>query len=130
MLLYSILHLSGVKAVNAKYERLGEPAVSLNDIKRFRQLDSGYRSSGISPHLWGRDDNRSFRSRLRQQCWDGARRTLVGEALQSAGLHNLDYDVYVICGDGDMMEGVSNEAASLAGHQMLGNLSGFTTATA
>src|SRR5262245_35582884 len=40
MLLYSLLHLAGVKSVNAKYERLGEPCVTLEDIKRFRQLDS------------------------------------------------------------------------------------------
>ena len=89
MLLYSILHLSGVKAVNAKYERLGEPAVSLDDIKRFRQLDSKcpghpeyHLTSGVEtttgPLGW-----------LRQQCWNGARRTLVGEALQSAGLHHI-----------------------------------------
>src|SRR5678815_1807797 len=40
MLLYSMLHLAGVKAVNATYERLGNPSVTLDDIKRFRQLDS------------------------------------------------------------------------------------------
>ena len=66
MLLYSILHLSGVKAVNAKYERLGEPAVSLDDIKRFRQLDSKCPGHPEYPHLRARDDNRSFRARLRQ----------------------------------------------------------------
>ena len=126
MLLYSILHLSGVKAVNAKYERLGEPAVSLDDIKRFRQLDSKcpghpeyHLTSGVE----------TTTGPLGQGCGNSVGMALAGR--WSAKRFNrpdftiFDYDVYVICGDGDMMEGVSNEAASLAGHQMLGNLCWF-----
>jgi len=126
MLLYSILHLTGVRSVDAKYERLGEPAVSLDDIKRFRQLGSKcpghpeYRfTSGVE----------TTTGPLGQGCGNS-----VGMALAARWLAKrfnrpnftiFDYDVYVICGDGDMMEGVSNEAASLAGHLMLGNLCWF-----
>ena len=126
MLLYSILHLSGVKAVNAKYERLGEPAVSLDDIKRFRQLDSKcpghpeyHLTSGVE----------TTTGPLGQGCGNSVGMALAGRWLAKRfnrpDFTIFDYDVYVICGDGDMMEGVSNEAASLAGHQMLGNLCWF-----
>jgi transketolase len=126
MLLYSILHLSGVKAVNAKYERLGEPAVSLDDIKRFRQLDSKcpghpeyHLTSGVE----------TTTGPLGQGCGNSVGMALAGRWLAKRFNRPdstiFDYDVYVICGDGDMMEGVSNEAASLAGHQMLGNLCWF-----
>jgi transketolase len=126
MLLYAILHLSGVKAVSAEYEHLGEPAVSLDDIKRFRQLDSKcpghpeyHLTSGVE----------ATTGPLGQGCGYG-----VGMALAERWLAKcfnrpdftvFDYDVYVVCGDGDMMEGVSSEAASFAGHQMLGNLCWF-----
>ena len=126
MLLYSILHLSGVKAVNAKYEQLGEPAVSLDDIKRFRQLDSKcpghpeyHLTSGVE----------TTTGPLGQGCGNSVGMALAGRWLAKRfnrpDFTIFDYDVYVICGDGDMMEGVSNEAASLAGHQMLGNLCWF-----
>ena len=126
MLLYAILHLSGVRAVNAKYERLGEPAVSLDDIKRFRQLDSKcpghpeyHLTSGVE----------TTTGPLGQGCGNSVGMALAGRWLAKhfnrPDFALFDYNVYVICGDGDMMEGVSNEAASLAGHQMLGNLCWF-----
>ena len=78
MLLYALLHLAGVKAVNAKYERLGEPAVTLDDIKRFRQIGSKCPGHpGISPDLRRRDDDRPARPGLRQQRRHGARRALA-----------------------------------------------------
>jgi transketolase len=123
MLLYAMLHLTGVKAVNAKYENLGEPSVTLDDIKRFRQLGSKcpghpeYRlTSGVE----------TTTGPLGQGCGNSVGMALAGRWLAQhfnrPGFTLFDYDVYVICGDGDMMEGVSSEAASLAGHQMLGNL--------
>lgn len=123
MLLYAMLHLTGVKAVNAKYENLGEPSVTLDDIKRFRQLGSKcpghpeYRlTSGVE----------TTTGPLGQGCGASVGMALAGRWLarhfNRPGFMMFDYDVYVICGDGDMMEGVSSEAASLAGHQMLGNL--------
>ena len=126
MLLYAILHLSGVKAVNAKYERLGEEAVSLDDIKRFRQL--GSKCPG-HPEYHLTSGVETTTGPLGQGCGNS-----VGMALAARWLAHrfnrpdftiFDYNIYVICGDGDMMEGVSNEAASLAGHQMLGNLCWF-----
>ena len=123
MLLYGMLHLTGVKAVNAKYENLGKPSVTLDDIKRFRQLGSKcpghpeYRlTSGVE----------TTTGPLGQGCGDSVGMALAGRWLAQhfnrPGFTLFDYDVYVVCGDGDMMEGVSSEAASLAGHQMLGNL--------
>jgi transketolase len=126
MLLYSMLHLCGAKAVNAKYERLGEPAVSLEDIKRFRQL--GSKCPG-HPEYHLTSGVETTTGPLGQGCGNS-----VGLALAARWLERhfnrpdfpiFDYDVYVVCGDGDMMEGVSSEAASLAGHQMLGNLCWF-----
>jgi len=126
MLLYALLHLSGVKAVNAKYERLGEPAVSLNDIKRFRQL--GSKCPG-HPEYHLTSGVETTTGPLGQGCGNSVGMALAGRWLAKhfnrPDFPIFDYDVYVICGDGDMMEGVSSEAASFAGHQMLGNLCWF-----
>ena len=126
MLLYAILHLSGVRAVNAKYERLGEPAVSLDDIKRFRQL--GSKCPG-HPEYHLTSGVETTTGPLGQGCGNSVGMALAGRWLAKhfnrPDFAIFDYNVYVICGDGDMMEGVSNEAASLAGHQMLGNLCWF-----
>ena len=90
MLLYALLHLCGVKAVNAKYERLDEPAVTLDDIKRFRQLDSKcpghpeyHLTSGVETTTG------PARSRLRQQRRHGARRALAGKAFQPTRLRDV-----------------------------------------
>jgi transketolase len=123
MLLYSVLHLAGVKSVNPKYEVLGTPAVSLDDIRHFRQLDSKcpghpeYRlTSGVETTTGPLGQGVA---------------TSVGMAIASRwmaahfnrpGFEMFDYDVYALCGDGDMMEGISSEAASLAGHLKLSNL--------
>lgn len=123
MLLYSVLHLAGVKAVNAKYEQLGELAVSLDDIKRFRQIDS--RCPGHPEYRWT-SGIETTTGPLGQGL-----ATSVGMALASrwmAGYFNrpgfemFDFNAYSICGDGCLMEGISGEAASLAGHLKLSNL--------
>src|SRR5712691_2024483 len=123
MLLYSALHLSRVKAVNPAYERLGEQTVTLDDIKRFRQLDSKcpghpeYRwTSGIetTTGLLGQGVANSVGMAI------GAK--WMAEYFNRPGFQMIDYDVYALCGDGCMMEGVSGEAASLAGHLHLDNL--------
>src|SRR3984957_6447929 len=122
-LLYSMLHLTGVKSVNEKYERLGTPSVSLDDLKRFRQL--GSKCPG-HPEYHLTSGVETTTGPLGQGC-----ATSVGMAIAARwqtqhfnrpDFEIFDYDVYVLCGDGDMMEGVSSEAASLAGHLMLGNL--------
>ena len=123
MLLYSLLHLTRVQAVDPDYETLGEPSVSLDDIKSFRQLDS--KCPGHPEYRWT-----SGVETTTGPLGQGVA-TSIGMAIASKwlaahfnrpGFELFDFDVYVICGDGDLMEGVSNEAASLAGHQRLDNL--------
>jgi transketolase len=123
MLLYSMLHLTGVKAVNSQYERQGELSVKLEDIKHFRQLDS--KSPGHPEYRWT-----SGVETTTGPLGQGVA-TSVGMAIASRwqaayfnrpGFEMFDYNVYTVCGDGDMMEGISSEAASLAGHLKLSNL--------
>jgi transketolase len=123
MLLYSMLHLTQVRAVNSKYERLGEISVPLDDIKRFRQLDS--RCPGHPEYRWT-SGVETTTGPLGQGI-----ATSVGMAIASKwqaahfnrpGFEMFDYDVYAVCGDGCMMEGISHEAASIAGHLKLDNL--------
>lgn len=123
MLLYSLLHLCGVKSVNGQYEHLGEPSVTLEDIKRFRQLKS--KCPGHPEYRWT-----SGIETTTGPLGQGVA-TSVGMAIAQrwmAGYFNrpdfemFNYNVYSICGDGCLMEGVSSEAASLAGHLKLSNL--------
>jgi transketolase len=123
MLLYAMLHLSGVKQTDTKYERDGELAVTLDDIKQFRQLDSkcpGHPEYGLTSGV------ETTTGPLGQGCGNSVGMALSGRWLarhfNRPGFAMFDYDVFAVCGDGDMMEGVSSEAASFAGHQMLGNL--------
>jgi transketolase len=123
MLLYSLLHLTKTQAVDARYETTGRPSVTLDDIKHFRQLDSAcpghpeyHLTSGV-------------------ECTTGPLgqgvANSVGMAIAERWLAShfnrpdfpiIGYDVYALCGDGDMMEGISSEAASLAAHLRLSNL--------
>ena len=123
MLLYSMLHLTGVKAVDVEYERLGELSVTLDDIKRFRQL--GSKCTG-HPEYHLTSGVETTTGPLGQGCATSIGMAIAGEwtanHFNRADFTMFDYDVYVLCSDGDMMEGVSSEAASLAGHLMLGNL--------
>jgi len=122
-LLYAMLHLTGVKAVNPKYETLGHLSVTLEDIKRFRQMDS--KCPGHPEYRWT-SGVETTTGPLGQGL-----ATSVGMAIAAKwfasyfnrpGFDLFDYDVYALCGDGCMMEGISGEAASLAGHLKLGNL--------
>ncbi|HEY1559015.1 MAG TPA: transketolase [Kofleriaceae bacterium] len=123
MLLYSLLHLTKTRAVNPTYERLGTPTVSLDDIKKFRQLDS--KCPGHPEYHWtsgvetttgplGQGYATSVGMAIARR-WLGAHFNRPGMAL-------FDYDIYAIGGDGCMMEGVASEAASLAGHLGLAEL--------
>ena len=123
MLLYSVLHLCGVKAVNPKYETLGEPSVPLDDIKRFRQLDS--RCPGHPEYRWT-SGVETTTGPLGQGVATSVGMAIAGK-WQAAYFNRpnfsmFNYNVYAICGDGCMMEGVTGEAASLAGHLKLSNL--------
>jgi transketolase len=123
MLLYSLLHLVQAKAVNPKYEQLGQPSVSLDDIKKFRQLDS--RCAGHPEYRWtsgvetttgplGQGVATSVGMAIAQR-W-------LAHHFNRPGFTLYDYDVYALAGDGCLMEGVAAEAASLAGHLQLSNL--------
>ncbi len=123
MLLYSLLHLAGVKAVDPNYETLGELSVKLDDIKRFRQLES--KCPGHPEYRWtsgvetttgplGQGVSNSVGMAISE-------RWLAGY-FNKPGYELFNYNVFAICGDGCMMEGVSGEAASLAGHLKLSNL--------
>jgi transketolase len=123
MLLYSMLHLTGVKAVNPQYERLGELSVKLDDIKRFRQLDS--KCPGHPEYRWT-SGVETTTGPLGQGVATSVGMAIAGRwqaaYFNRPGFELFDYDVYTLCGDGDMMEGISGEAASLAGHLKLSNL--------
>ena len=110
MLLYALLHLAGVKAVNAKYERLNEPAVTLDDIKTLPPARTANVPGHPEYHLTvgRRDHHRSAGPGLRQQRRHGHGRTSGWRSTSTSRTSTLfDYDVYAFCGDGDMMEGVS-----------------------
>jgi transketolase len=123
MLLWSMLHLAGVKAVNPAYEVLGEPAVTLHDIETFRQL--GSKCPGHPEYRWT-----SGVEATTGPLGTGVA-TSVGMAIAGAwlaerynreGFPIFDFDVFALAGDGCMMEGIASEAASLAAHQRLSNL--------
>ena len=123
MLLWSILHLTGTQSVNADYERLGHPSVTLDDIRRFRQLDS--KAPGHPEYHWvsgvetttgplGQGVATTVGMAIAQK-W-------LADRYNRPGFKIFDYNIYAVCGDGCMMEGISSEAASLAAHLGLDNL--------
>jgi transketolase len=123
MLLWSTLHLARVLAVDESYERLREPAVTLEDIRRFRQL--GSKAPGHPEYRWV-----SGVETTTGPLGQGVA-TSVGMAMAQKWLANrynqpgfdlFNYKVFAVCGDGCLMEGISSEAASLAGHLGLDNL--------
>ncbi len=123
MLLYSLLHLAGVKAINEREEPLDDPAVSLDAIKNFRQLHSktpGHPEYGLTAGVetttgpLGQGVANSVGMAIAER-W-------LAEYFNRPGFEIFDYNVWVICGDGDLMEGVSGEAASVAGHLKLSHL--------
>jgi transketolase len=123
MLLWSALHLSGTRAVNADYERLGEPSVTLDDIRRFRQLDS--KAPGHPEYHWV-SGVETTTGPLGQGVATSVGMAIAQKWLAShfnrPGFEIFDYNIYAVCGDGCLMEGVGAEAASLAGNLGLDNL--------
>jgi transketolase len=123
MLLWSLLHLTRTLAVNAEYETLGCPSVTLDDIRNFRQLDS--KAPGHPEYHWV-----SGVEATTGPLGQGVAMS-VGMAIAEKWLASrynrremkiFDYNIYAVCGDGCMMEGVASEAASMAGHLGLDNL--------
>jgi transketolase len=123
MLLYGLIHLAGIRRDRPGTTHHSEPAVSLDAIKRFRQLDSvcaghpeHHMTAGIETTTGplGQGCGNSVGMAMASK-WLAARYNRPGQVL-------FDYDTYVLCSDGDLMEGVAAEAASLAGHLKLNNL--------
>ena len=123
MLLWSVLHLTGTQAVNADYERLGHPSVSLEDIRRFRQL--GSKAPGHPEYHWvsGVETTTGpLGQGVATSVGMAIARKWLADRYNRPGFPIFDYSIYAVCGDGCLMEGVASEAASLAGHLGLDNL--------
>jgi len=123
MLLYAMLYLAEVRGVNPEYERLSEFAVTLDEIKEFRQLDS--KTPGHPEYRWTAGVETTT-GPLGQGVGNSVGMAIAAKWLAAhynqSGFEIFNYNVYAVCGDGDMMEGVASEAASLAGHLKLSNL--------
>jgi transketolase len=123
MLLYSTLHLTGVRAYTSEGEVSKEPAIAMDEIKRFRQLDSktpGHPESHITSGV------ETTTGPLGQGAGNSVGMAIASKWLAAnynqPNFEIFDFRTYAVCGDGDLMEGVASEAASLAGHLRLGNL--------
>jgi len=123
MLLYSLLHLAGVREVGPEGEILSTPALSLDEIKNFRQIGSktpGHPEYGLTSGVetttgpLGQGVSNSVGMAIAER-W-------LAEYFNRPGFELFNYNIWAICGDGDMMEGISSEAASVAGHLKLSNL--------
>ena len=123
MLLYSLLHLAGVREVSADGKILSTPALSLDEIKNFRQIGSktpGHPEYGLTTGVetttgpLGQGVANSVGMAIAER-W-------LAEYFNRPGFELFNYNIWAICGDGDMMEGISSEAASVAGHLKLSNL--------
>lgn len=123
MLLYALLHLAGVKEIDRDGKPTGNLAVSLEDIEQFRQLGSKTPGHPEYRHTTGVE---TTTGPLGAGCGNSVGMAIAERWLAARynkpGFDLFDHDVYTLCGDGDMMEGVSAEAASLAGHLKLSNL--------
>ncbi|HEX4096330.1 MAG TPA: hypothetical protein VHX64_06350, partial [Caulobacteraceae bacterium] len=123
MLLYSLIHLAGVERVDQQGKKVGKPAVSLDDIKNFRELDSvcpghpEYRiTTGVETTTGplGQGAANSVGMAMAER-W-------MEERFNRPGYPLFGHRVWTVCSDGDLMEGVASEAASIAGHLKLSNL--------
>jgi transketolase len=123
MLMWSVLYLTGMHAVNADYERLDGPAVTLDDIEHFRQL--GSKAPGHPEYHWvsGVETTTGpLGQGIATSVGMAMARKWLAARYNRPGFDLFDYNVYAVCGDGCLMEGVGSEAASLAGHLGLDDL--------
>src|SRR5256712_445279 len=123
MLLWSVLYLTGTRAVNAEYERLGKPSVTLDDIRHFRRL--GSKAPGHPEYHWVSGVEATtgpLGQGVAASVGMAIARKWLADRYNRPGFVIFDYDIYAVCGDGCLMEGVAAEAASLAGHLGLDNL--------
>jgi transketolase len=123
MLLWSVLYLTRTQAVNAEYETVGKPSVTLDDIKHFRQI--GSKAPGHPEyHLVSGVEATTgpLGQGVAMSVGMAIARKWLANRYNKPGFDIFDYNIYAICGDGCLMEGVSSEAASLAGHLELDDL--------
>jgi transketolase len=123
MLLWSVLFLTRTQAVNAEYERLGKPSVTLDDIRHFRQF--GSKAPGHPEYHWvsGVETTTGpLGQGIATSVGMAIARKWLASRYNKPGFDLFDYNVYAVCGDGCLMEGVGSEAASLAGHLQLDDL--------
>jgi transketolase len=123
MLLWSVLYLTRTQAVNAEYETVGKPSVTLDDIKHFRQL--GSKAPGHPEYHWVSGVEATtgpLGQGVAMSVGMAIARKWLANRYNNPGFDIFDYNIYAICGDGCLMEGVSSEAASLAGHLQLDDL--------
>ncbi len=122
MLLYSLIHLAGLKAVN-EHEQPGDAALTIDDLKQFRQ--AGSKTPG-HPEYRMTSGVETTTGPLGQGCGNSVGMAIaqryMADRYNKPGYSMFDWHVYVMAGDGDMNEGVASEAASTAGHLALSNL--------
>jgi len=123
MLLYSLLHVAGVRELGHDGQPTGKLALPLEELQRFRQLDSKTPGHPEAGHTTGVETTTGPLGQgvANSVGFAMAQRWLAAHFNQP-GFELFSYRVWVLCGDGDLMEGVSYEAASLAGHLGLSNL--------
>jgi transketolase len=123
MLLYALIHLSGIKATNPSYEKVGRASVTLDDIKTFRQ--AGSRCPGHPEYGWTSGVETTtgpLGQGVATSVGMAIAERFLAQTYNRPGFDIFDFNIYALCGDGDMMEGLSSEAASIAGHLRLSNL--------
>jgi transketolase len=123
MLLWSVLYLTGTRAVNADYESVGKPSVTLDDIRQFRQLTS--KAPGHPEYHWVSGVEATtgpLGQGIATSVGMAIARKWLASRYNKPSFDLFDYDIYTVCGDGCLMEGVGSEAASLAGHLALDDL--------
>ena len=123
MLLWSVLHLTKTMAVNAEYELVGQPSVTLDDIRHFRQI--GSKAPGHPEyHLVSGVETTTgpLGSGIATSVGMAIGQKWLANRFNKPGFDVFDYNIYAMCGDGCLMEGIGSEAASLAGHLQLDNL--------
>ena len=123
MLLYSLLHVAGVEAVDENGNSLGKPSITLDNLRNFRQMNSpcaGHPEFGEAAGI------ETTTGPLGQGIANSVGMAMAGKWLAATydrpGYELFGYNTYALCGDGDLMEGVGSEAASIAGHLKLSNL--------
>lgn len=123
MLIYSMIHLSGIADLDPNGKPLDSPALSLDDLKNFRQLGSRCAGHPEYRHVAGVEMTTGpLGAGVATGAGFAMAENWLANRYNKEGFPLFSGDVYALCGDGDMMEGISSEAASLAGHLKLSNL--------